>query len=753
MRLTKAYLVVVLLGTLVGARVQAQVLVRGSVVDRAGAAVPSALVTAHGCSTSTDESGAFECQLVSLSQELAVSADGYRSVRVAADGPATRRIVLDTRPLQLHEGIVVAARREEADTFAVPRAVTVVTRRELDQRLPRTAPEALLDASGVFVQKTNHGGGSPFVRGLVGNHVLVLVDGVRLNNATFRLGPNQYFNTIDPLTIERIEVVRGAGSVLYGTDALGGVIHVVTRTPTPRGGGWYLEARSALRAASGSPERSGRVEVEGGRGRLAWLGGVSVKAFGDLRAGGDLGVRAPSSYDEADADLKVRWQPHDRRTLTFSVQRVRQQDVGRFDQVAQRGFERWAFDPQARWLGIASYAQDVREGPLARMSLTAAVQRTDEVRRWRRIGSTIDVAENDTVGVVSGNVDLQWRPFRGWHVTSGLDLTGDRVDSGTRETSLIDGSSVARRGLYADGASARSWAVFTQARRSLGRVDIEGGARYGSYAVEASAPAFGAFTLRSDALVGQVGVSVAATESLRPYAHVWQGFRAPNIDDVSALGAFDFGVEVPTAQLSPESSVGVEGGVKWRQGRWAAAAAVYRLGLRDLIERVRSTYLGEPLFGGQAVYVRDNVGAAYVRGVEVETDVELTPSLRLQTWLTQTYGQQVSRDEPMRRIPPLHGSVGLAWTPPAARHWADVRWRVAGRQDRLASGDRDDHRIDPDGTPSWTTLALRGGWRVSEGVEIVGGIDNVRDVPYRMHGSGIDGAGRTWWVGSHLRLF
>lgn len=743
-----------LVGIAAASQVHAQALVRGRVVDRAGGAVPFALIAVDGYATSlADASGAFEFSRVDPRAELHVSADGYESVRVSADTSAALRIVLDTRPLQLHEGVVVTARRQEADTFSVPGAVTVVTRRALEQKLPRTAPEALLDAPGVFVQKTNHGGGSPFVRGLVGNHVLVLVDGVRLNNATFRLGPNQYFNTIDPLSIERIEVVRGAGSVLYGTDAIGGVVHVVTRTPTPRGGDWYLEARTSARGASGTPERSGRVELEGGRGAVAWLGGVSVKAFGDLRAGGDLGVRAPSSYDEADVDLKVRWQPADSRSLTLSVQRVRQKDVGRFDQVAQRGFETWSFDPQARSMAMASYVQRMKSGPIERLSFTAAVQRTDEVRRWRRAGTRTDVSEEDVVGVVSGSADLQWRPIGGWRITSGIDVTADRVDSRTHETSRESSASVSRRGLYADDASARSWAAFTQARRAFGIVELEGGARYAASVVEASAPVFGTFTLRSDAVVGQAGISVAATDALRPYAQVWQGFRAPNIDDVSALGSFDFGMEVPTTDLSPESSLGAEGGVKWREGRWAASAAVYRLGLRDLIERVRGTYFGESRIDGQAVYVRDNVGTAYVRGVEIETELELSDSLRLQAWLTQTYGQQVSRNEPMRRIPPVHGLVGLSWSPPGARTWAEVRWRVAGRQDRLASGDRADHRIDPNGTPSWSALGLNGGWRMREGVDLVGGVDNLLDAPYRIHGSGIDGAGRTWWVGTHVRLF
>jgi iron complex outermembrane receptor protein/hemoglobin/transferrin/lactoferrin receptor protein len=113
--------------------------------------------------------------------------------------------------------------------FDTPEAVSVLTQKQLLQNAPRSTPEALMGLPGVWVQKTNHGGGSPFIRGLTGQQTLILIDGIRLNNATFRSGPNQYFNTIDPQSIAQIEVLRGSGSVQYGSDALGGVVHVLTK--------------------------------------------------------------------------------------------------------------------------------------------------------------------------------------------------------------------------------------------------------------------------------------------------------------------------------------------------------------------------------------------------------------------------------------------------------------------------------------------------------------------------------------------
>ncbi|NJN34094.1 MAG: Plug domain-containing protein [Saprospiraceae bacterium] len=127
--------------------------------------------------------------------------------------------------------LVVTAQRSASDAFITPEAITVLQNGFLGRTLPRSTPEALQGTAGVFVQKTNHGGGSPFVRGLTGNQTLILIDGVRLNNATFRFGPNQYLNTIDPLSIERVEVLRGSGGVAYGSDAMGGTIQIFNKNP------------------------------------------------------------------------------------------------------------------------------------------------------------------------------------------------------------------------------------------------------------------------------------------------------------------------------------------------------------------------------------------------------------------------------------------------------------------------------------------------------------------------------------------
>ena len=171
---------------------------------------------------------------------------------------------------------VVSGSRHEQRQIESPRSMSVVTGDEIRRRNYRTIPDALNSLAGVMVQYTNYGGGAPIIRGLIGNRILILIDGIRINNAIYRLGPNQYLNTIDINRVERIEVVRGPGSVLYGSDALGGLINIITRKAQTQGGS--PEFRAGLRARLSSEDRgvSTRAQMEGGFRRWSMTGGVSL---------------------------------------------------------------------------------------------------------------------------------------------------------------------------------------------------------------------------------------------------------------------------------------------------------------------------------------------------------------------------------------------------------------------------------------------------------------------------------------------
>ena len=179
------------------------------------------------------------------------------------------------------EELVVTAQRSAKPRLASTDAIEVLHQKHIQSRQMRSAPEAIALLPGVFVQKTNHGGGSPMLRGLTGNQTLLLMDGIRLNNATYRYGPNQYFNTIDLFSLEKIEVLRGSGAVQYGSDALGGVIQAFSRelsfSEKSDLGGALL-----FRRATQGMEQTVRAELQHTTKRTAFGGGAGRCGGGEL---------------------------------------------------------------------------------------------------------------------------------------------------------------------------------------------------------------------------------------------------------------------------------------------------------------------------------------------------------------------------------------------------------------------------------------------------------------------------------------
>ncbi|HSP90999.1 MAG TPA: TonB-dependent receptor [Vicinamibacterales bacterium] len=683
-----------------------------------------------------------------------VSAPGFRPVRASIDiagSEAVLHVALAPVELRVDESVVVSAARADRAASDVPRSTAVVTRTALDERADRTSPEALQDRSGGWVQKTNHGGGSPFVRGLVGNQVLVLIDGIRLNNATFRLGPNQYMNTIDAFSLERIEVLRGSGSVQYGSDALGGVVNLISPLPVLSSGGLRAGGAVATRLVSSGMEQTARAEGNVAGSRAGVRGGVTLRNFGDVVAGGSLGTEAPSGYRESNADAAAMWAPSPRTTFTGVFQSVYQEDVPRFDQVAQRGYDVYEFDPQSRRLGYVQWQQLVSSAWLDLSRVTLSWQRSDEGRRRRRTGSDVETTESDTVATAGVSADLHGRLAGRARWSAGFEAYHDTVRSWRLDTNLATGVSKPMRGLYPDGATRLSVAAFALGHFSFGRAGVDVGARYTRDDVEADDQLFGPLAITPDAIVGSVSVLVPLGRGVNAFGSVAQAFRAPNIDDLSTLGAFDYGVEVPPIHLDPERSISIEGGLKANTPRMAASFAAFRLQLRDLIDRLPATFEGSPIWDGQDVYQRANVGEAYVRGVEADAEWRATAALTLRGFVASTYGQQVTVDAPMRRIPPVNGLLGARYR---WNHgvWIEGTLRAAGAQTRLAPGDIADHRISPGGTPGWTVVNLTAGMRVGRSLLLSGGLANLFDEAYRIHGSGIDGPGRHAWLSARFEF-
>ncbi len=653
-------------------------------------------------------------------------------------------------PQDTSETIVVTAQRQESTPFDLAESVSVLGEQALQQQVSRSTAEALTGVPGVWMQKTNHGGGSPFVRGLTGNQTLLLVDGIRLNNSTYRYGPNQYFNTISVLNIEQVEVVRGSGSVLYGSDAIGGAINVLTHSPK------FAEAQSSWQATVLGRYISEGMEQSGGAG-LEWSGtkmaayvDYQYRDFGDLIAGGDLGKEGPSAYQEQAVSAKLKIKSGSQMVWTLAYSGVFQTNVGRYDQVAQRGYRLYQFDPQNRQLAYARAQLPTRKPLLESIEWTASWQNSKEGREKRKQDSSVLEYELDKVRTLGFNMQVQSRLSSRWQLTTGVETYWDVIESSATDRDLRTGVETSKRGLYPDGASAGNVAIYSNASARFNRLSLRGGLRYNFFRLNPNDENFTSAILSPQALVGNLSLHYQVAEYHALVGSIGSAFRAPNINDLSSFGSFDFGLEVPSPELQPEKSLNVELGYKLATAKAKTNLAFYRMGLYDLITRVQGTYQGQSMWEGEDVYVKANTSRAYIYGLEWDGQWVIHPKWQLSANLTYTYGEDVSKQAPMRRIPPLFGAFVVQFKPNQDWSFAWQNW-WANRQDRLSGGDISDHRIATGGTPGWFVSNVNIGFR-QRWIKVNGGIQNLLNEAYRIHGSGVDGVGRSVWLSVRFQL-
>ena len=282
--------------------------------------------------------------------------------------------------------VIVTATKRATSLIKLPYSVNRVTDSSIQNFQFRTTPEALMGATGLFVQKTNHAGGSIFVRGLTGNQNLLLIDGIRLNNSLTRYGPNQYLNTIDVYSIASIEVVRGTGSVQNGSDALGGVIQVFTKgldfSDKP-----IISASFYSKAITADMEYTGRVEFGIQRKNWSLLAGLTKRKFGDLVGGDTTGKQSPSNYKQQDLDLKFRWGINENIFITAAHQQTIQKDVPLYHRVKLENFNYYLFSPQQRMLNYLQAEVFGSNKLINKITFIGSLQINKEQRKYLRNGN------------------------------------------------------------------------------------------------------------------------------------------------------------------------------------------------------------------------------------------------------------------------------------------------------------------------------------------------------------------------------
>ncbi len=656
------------------------------------------------------------------------------------------------------DAIQVTATRRAENATDVPQAVTVVSEAELRKRTGQTNADLLHGDIGTFVQQTTPGQAVVIVRGLKGSEVLHMVDGFRLNNAFFRNAPNQYPALIDPLMIDQIEVVRGPASVLYGSDAMGGVVQMLSPQTRYSDGGWDQSGRLRTRYASADSSSITRVEYAGHNDRFSIQGGATYQDVNLLRVGGDGRVLPFTAYTSRFADAKIGFVPAEGHELIASFQYARQPKTPRYDELVPGfgqtlpGSAEFLFKPQERYFAQLKYKFDVETAAFDRGAISIGRQDIVDNRLNRDFGTVNRDIEDNRSELIGFTAQFE-KTLNAHYLTYGFERYDDEVSSARRRVNISTGALSARPSRYPNGSTMDSSGIFIADDLKLSdRLDVSAGLRYSRVKIDLP-PVINAtgVILNPRKLTGNLGFNFVLFDGLHLVGNYGRGFRAPNVFDLGTFGTRPGNrFNIPNANLKPETVDSVDFGLKIQQGPWLGELIAFKSRYQDKITSVET---GARTASGQIVVQSQNATRLDLHGIEAGVKFVTDGPWSAYASATLTRGTEKLgiAEYDADRIPPLFGRLGAdyrltgVWTLSAYSFFA-------ARQDRLSPRDLIDPRINPAGTAGYATANVAATWNVREQLDLRLSAENLTDRKYREHGTGLDEAGRSFGVGLDWRF-
>ena len=759
-------------------------------------------------STLTNESGIALLDVFEQREKITFDHPSYKTVittvvRVVRRG---RRVYMERKPEELQE-VVMSVSRWEQQRKDIPQKLATITAQGIAFNQPQTAADVLAQSGKVFVQKSQLGGGSPMIRGFSTNRLLITVDGVRMNNAIFRGGNLQNVISIDPYTIRNTEVVFGPGSVIYGSDAIGGVMNFFTKNPRLS----YTDSLTVsgqvdYRFSSASNEQTGHVELNLGHQHWASLTSFTVNSFGDLRMGRngpdeylrpfrvqqvggqdqlvaneDPLVQSPTGYTQYNFLQKVFYKPNAYWNYDLGIRYSTTTDFPRYDRLIRpnsagdglRSAE-WYYGPQQWLMANTTMTHKAKNAFYRGMKFTAAYQQFRESRNNRDFGDPSLFKTEEKVDALSLNLDLEHKRKERLRLYYGLGYVWNGVESvGTQidQTSSAESEIPSR---YTNGAEWQSIAGYVNSEfKWKPNLSVLGGMRYSHVLLKAPFDdrffdfPFEEANVNSGAFTASLGLSWLPRADWQVTLNGSTGFRAPNIDDIGKIFDSEPGaVVVPNPDLESEYAYNLDFGIRKNiKDRWVISASGFYTYLVDALVRRDFEFNGqnEILFQGELSRVQaiQNAAKAFVYGAEFGVEGNWGEHWQWRSNLTYTRGREEDdngMESASRHAAPLFGDAHLIWNNDRFKSDFFVVYNGEISYENLALSERSKsflYATDAQGnpfSPSWYTLNWRNQYRFRSGLVLSLSAENITDQRYRPYSSGISGAGFNLVAGASFRF-
>lgn len=738
------------------------------------------------------------------SDTFRISLLGYYPITISFTNLAKQKVVYLKPDRITLDNVMIVANKWEQPEREVSQTHIEISAADIAMGNPQTSADLLGQSGAVFIQKSQQGGGSPMIRGFATNRVLISVDEVRMNNAIFRSGNVQNVISIDPLAIERTEVLFGPGSLLHGSDAIGGVMGFYTlKSEYQKDSNRLIKTNVFYRRASANKELSEHYDVKLGSKKLAYVGSISLNQFGDLRMGAngsddylrtfyvervngkdvvrdnpDPLIQLNSAYSQLNLLQKLAFKPTEHLEFTYAFHYSKTSPYDRYDRLLRtrndlpRSAE-WYYGPQIWSMHHFKMSYNKANKLFDYVELNIAYQFIEESRIDRDFGDNITNRKIEQVDAITTSLDFSKKLNENMQLFYGIDGAFNLVNS----TGLIGefGNPNFEKGAARyPNSTWLSVGAYASLRSKLSEiVHIETGLRYTHFDLNAHFDTtffplpFTQSRNNQGATTWSAGVVIDPTQNLKLSTNISTGFRFPNVDDIGKIFDSEPGaVVVPNPNLQAEYVYSGDVGLGYIfKKNLRLDFSTYYTYLDNAMVRRDFTLNGQDsiVYSGEMSKVQaiQNAANAIVYGYQIGIELKLSNSVSVSSRFSNQNGTEELEDgstDRLRHAAPWFGLTTVSYAYKKLLIQAYSQYNGGFNADELPMEESAKDYLyakDENGlpySPAWTTYNVRIRYRMGNKITLVGGIENIGDVRYRPYSSGLAAAGRNFSLSLKLGI-